>query len=306
MYRVIERILNLLAFLLTAERPVTADEIRYTVAGYHQAGDDAFKRTFERDKDLLRQLGIPLRLKPTDVWEVEAGYVVSADEYALPDPGLTDEERAALALAAQVVRLGGQSPGTGAIFKLGGAPATAGGEPLMADLGSATARLPDLFMAVTERRTARLGYRGSDRRLEPYGLVFRRGHWYVVGRTAGEVRSFRVDRIERLRVGDRSGAFERPEGFRSADHLPEAPWEAGEEPQRVRVAFDAEVAWWARRQIPAETPIDERADGGMEVDLEVANLDALVGWLIGFEDRAEILEPAPVRQRFVAHLGGRA
>ena len=60
--RVIERILNLLAFLLTAGRPVTAEEIRTTVAGYDQAADGAFHRMFERDKDLLRGLGIPLEL----------------------------------------------------------------------------------------------------------------------------------------------------------------------------------------------------------------------------------------------------
>ncbi len=62
MQRVIERLLNLLAFLLDAGRPVTADEIRHTVAGYGQEGDEAFRRTFERDKDLLRHLGVPLRL----------------------------------------------------------------------------------------------------------------------------------------------------------------------------------------------------------------------------------------------------
>ncbi len=107
MQRVIERILNLLAFLLTAGRPVTADEIRHTVAGYEQEGDEAFRRTFERDKDLLRGLGIPLRLAFTDRWEVEQGYVVPIEDYALEDPGLTDEERTALWLAAQVVRIGG-------------------------------------------------------------------------------------------------------------------------------------------------------------------------------------------------------
>ena len=89
MNRVIERVLNLLAFLLTVGRPVTADEIRHTVAGYDQDTDEAFRRTFERDKDLLRQLGIPLRLAPTDAWEVEHGYVVPRDEYRLIDPGLT-------------------------------------------------------------------------------------------------------------------------------------------------------------------------------------------------------------------------
>ncbi len=87
MKRVIERLLNLLAFLLTAGRPVSAEEIRLTVAGYDQENDEAFRRMFERDKDLLRNMGIPLELRPTDVWEVEFGYVVPRDEYELPDPG---------------------------------------------------------------------------------------------------------------------------------------------------------------------------------------------------------------------------
>ena len=116
MQKVIERILNLLAFLLTAARPVTADEIRMTVAGYDQDSDDAWRRMFERDKDLLRRLGIPLETLPTDAWGVEHGYAVPRGRYALPDPDLSDEERTALWLAAKVVRLGGGPPGPDALF----------------------------------------------------------------------------------------------------------------------------------------------------------------------------------------------
>ena len=57
MKNVLERLLNLLACLLTAGRPVTADEIRHTVAGYEDKSDEAFHRMFERDKDLLREMG---------------------------------------------------------------------------------------------------------------------------------------------------------------------------------------------------------------------------------------------------------
>ena len=149
MQRVLERLLNLLAFLLTVEHPVTADEIRHTVAGYDQETDEAFRRTFERDKDLLRSLGIPLRMQATDAWEVEHGYVVPRDEYALGDPGLTDEERTALWLAAQAVRLGGSGPGPAAIFKLGGASMAAAGDPLAAHLGPDPDLLATLFGAVT-------------------------------------------------------------------------------------------------------------------------------------------------------------
>jgi proteasome accessory factor B len=304
MQRVIERILNLLAFLLTSGRPATAEEIRYTVAGYDQEGDEAFRRTFERDKDLLRRLGIPLLLAPTDAWEVEQGYVVRADEYALPDPGLTDEERAALWLAAQVVRLGGQAPEPAALFKLGGAPPAGAGDPIGADLGEASGDLAELFAAVTEARLASFAYRGKRRRVLAYGLVHRRGHWYLVGPHAGEgqVRAFRVDRMEDLRVGSRQGAFSRPAGFRAGDAVPEVPWEAGEDAVQVTVRFDAGVAWWARRQLTGTAEVVEEADGSVVACFPVAGLEAFIGWMIGFEDAAEVLAPLEVRQSLMAHV----
>ena len=302
MHRVIERILNLLAFLLTVGRPVTAVEIRNTVAGYDQETDEAFRRTFERDKDLLRQLGVPLHLEHTDAWEVEQGYVVSPDQYSLPDPGLTDEERAALWLATRMVRLGGQAPGPGALLKLGGVPIGATGDPLAADLGAGADALAEVFAAVTERRLLKFEYRDQRRVLRPWGLVHRIGHWYVVGEVDRERRTFRVDRMEGISAGDTPGAFDRPKGFRASDGFPDAPWEAGEDDVRATVRFDADIAWWARRQLSAAATVEESGDGSVVATFPVANPDAFVGWMIGFEDSAEILGPPELRERFVAHL----
>ncbi|MEE9205346.1 MAG: WYL domain-containing protein [Acidimicrobiia bacterium] len=305
MNRVIERVLNLLAFLLSVGRPVTADEIRHTVAGYDQETDEAFRRTFERDKDLLRQLGVPMRMEHTDAWEVEQGYIVAPEEYALDDPGLTDEERTALWIAATMVRLGGQAAGPAAIFKLGGASALAAGEPLTADLGAEGESLAALFAAISERRRVGFTYKAKKRMLAPYGLAHRRGHWYVVGGTTDGVRVFRVDRMIDMTAGDTSGAFERPPGFRLRDELPDAPWTAGADDVVVEVAFDAEVAWWARRQVAAAaSTITEGSDGGITVHLPVAQVDAFIGWLISFDDHAEILAPAEIRDRFVTHVVG--
>ena len=307
-HRVIERILNLLAFLLTAGRPVSADDIRNTVAGYETGSDDAFRRMFERDKDLLRQLGIPLTLSPTDAWEVEFGYVVPADQYELPDPGLTDEERAALSLAAQAVRLGGQPQGPGAIFKLGGAPLAAAGEPLAANLGLEAGELATAFAAVSERRTLSFSYRDRKRVIEPYGLVHRRGHWYLIGaesRSKG-IRNYRVDRAGRLKAGGKKGAFKRPKGFKASEVIGRAPWEAGGEDISATIHFDQEVAWWARRQLTENASVAEAANGGLDVNLQVANPDAFIGWLLGFEHHAELLEPADLRERVVARVKGEA
>ncbi len=304
MQRVIERILNLLALLLTVDRPVTADEIRTTVAGYDQPTDEAWRRMFERDKDLLRRLGIPLEVRPTDAWEVEHGYIVPRGDYALPDAGLTDEERAALWLAAQVVRIGGRPPGPDALFKLGGAPLTAAGEPLAADLGGLDDDLAEAFTAVSERRHLRFDYRGAERDVCPYGLVHRRGHWYVVGPEKGgdTVKAFRLDRAAPVRAAGPPGGFERPPGFSASSFIPEVPWEAGEEDLEVRVRFDADMAWWAERQLRGRGTLSTAEDGSLEATLTVANPEAFIGWLLAFEDRAEILHPVELRERILARV----
>lgn len=307
MRNVLERLLNLLACLLTAERPVPAEEIRYTVAGYEDKTDEAFHRMFERDKDLLREMGIPLELQPTDIWEVEFGYVLPPDEYQLEDPGLTDEERTALWLAVQIVRLGGQPQGPDALLKLGGVPFLGGGEPLAAELGLGSDELTTAFQAVADRSIVEFVYRDRDRRLNPYGLVHQRGHWYLVGDAPGQgVRAFRVDRTSKLTVKSDPGAFERPPGFKAADALPHAPWEAGEGDVRAEVHFDADVSWWAERQLPSNAGRERHEDGSITARLDVANEDAFIGWMLAFEEKAEVLSPTALRDRLTRRVEGLA
>ena len=304
MHNVVERILNLLAFLLTVDRPVTADEIRHTIAGYGQSSDEAWRRMFERDKDLLRSLGIPLEMRPTDAWEVEHGYVVAREDYSLPDPGLTDEERAALWLAAQVVRMGGQPSGPDALFKLGGATSVPGGEPLAADLGAESDTLGEVFTAVAERRTLGLTYRERHRTLHPYGLVHRRGHWYLVAAEQPEdiIKVFRLERAAAVTVGEVDGAFQRPEGLRPADYIADAPWEAGPEDFDAVVRFDASLAWWAQRQLVGRSQVEHLDDGALLATLHVANPDAFIGWVLGFDSAAVIESPQSMVDRLVERV----
>lgn len=306
MQKVIERILNLLAFLLTVERPVTAEEVRHTVAGYDAENDEAYRRMFERDKDLLRQLGIPIELRPTDAWEVEYGYVISKD-YALADPGLTDEERVALWLAAQAVRIGGSPGGATGLFKLGGAPMVGAGEPLAADLGQSVDELAIAFTCVAERKALRYRYRDKDRTVYPYGLVHRRGHWYLVAPEADDtsvVKAFRMDKMTGLAPHGAEQAFVRPSGFRAADAIPAAQWEAGADDLSATVRFDESVAWWAERQLPSSTGIERHDEGGFTATMTVANIEAFIGWMLGFDDSAEILEPAVLRDKLVDRVRG--
>jgi proteasome accessory factor B len=304
MRKVLERVINLLAMLLTASRPVPADEIRRTIPGYSTDSDEAFHRMFERDKDLLRRIGIPVELRPLDGWEVDHGYVVDPEAYRLTDPGLTDEERAALLLAAQMVRLGGELAAPEAVLKLGGARTTGAMEPLSADLGMGAETLGELFKAVTERRLVSFEYRGTNRRIAPYGLGHRRGHWYLVGGTNDGQRTYRVDRMERIVVEGEHGTFRRPEGFDLKGVLDHLAWEGGPDAATEAVIrFSPEVAWWASRQL-GSTARHADVDGSITVTVPVSNPAAFLGWVLTFGDGAEVLSPPQLRQAVISRVKG--
>ena len=80
-----ERLLNLVIALLSTRQPLSRARIRQAVPDYAAGSDEAFERMFERDKDELRALGIPLRTEPIDpFFDDEPGYRIDQREYALP------------------------------------------------------------------------------------------------------------------------------------------------------------------------------------------------------------------------------
>ena len=79
----LERLINLVAMLLEARRPLTFEQIRAALPAYAQDDVATAKRMFERDKDVLREYGVPLELVDVDVWGTEQGYVIPKDKYYL-------------------------------------------------------------------------------------------------------------------------------------------------------------------------------------------------------------------------------
>ncbi|MBO0837260.1 MAG: WYL domain-containing protein, partial [Actinobacteria bacterium] len=201
-----ERLLSLVVCLLSARRYLTAAQIRAAVPGYPESFD-AFKRMFERDKDELRELGIPLETG-TDPGEDEVGYRISRQAYELPDIRLEPDEVAMLGLAARVWRqaeLAGAADG--ALLKLRAAgidPEIMSQPRIEPRVQTAEPAFAPLWQAVRDRRPVAFGYRAPGRgapmvrNLEPWGVVCRRGRWYVVGQDTdrGAERVFRLSRIE--------------------------------------------------------------------------------------------------------------
>ena len=98
-----ERLVNLVLCLLSTRQYLTAERIRAIVPGYADAPtDEAFFRTFERDKAELRDLGIPLETGRNSVFDAADGYRISRRDYELGDIDLEPDEAAAVALAVRL------------------------------------------------------------------------------------------------------------------------------------------------------------------------------------------------------------
>jgi proteasome accessory factor B len=302
----VERVLNLLALLLDTRRALTREEIVHDVAGYPPQ-ITAYRRAFERDKETLRGMGVPLTTESIGDG-AELGYRVRPEDYYLPDLGLDAEESAALRVAVSAVSLGSHA-GEGALLKLGGLADEAVAP--IASLPIAPA-LATLFEAFRARAVVRFTHRDRVRTVEPWGLSSKRGHWYVVGfdRDRDAVRAFRADRIEGdVELGPHD-AFETPEGFRPDDHVESRAWLLGDDaPVTVRLRIDADHLDTMLAEVGADATVDEDAptgpgpdDGSAIVEMPVTNRAAFRSFVLGYLEHAEVLEPPDIRADIVAWL----
>ncbi|MEQ8841395.1 MAG: WYL domain-containing protein [Acidimicrobiales bacterium] len=289
----LERLLNLAAALLDADRPMTADELRDRIGGYPEA-KASFRRTFERDKDDLRAMGLPLNVEPVPGTDPPLdGYRMRRADYSGHELRLEPDELAALHLATNLVRLDGADTG---LRKLGGGAADTADEVGRVPFDDAVAVM---IAAAADRKAVTFTYGDTARTVEPWRLSFTRGHWYLAGwdRTRDAERLYRVDRISSaVEMGDAAiqevGTPNDPSDLRG--------WELGDgEPVRALVRIDAARAAHARHLLG---PVEELPDGGVVAEMAVRNEQAFRSFVLSFLEHAEILEPPRLRDEMVAWL----
>ncbi len=307
----LERLINLVALLLEARRPLTFEDIRGVMPAYQQTDANSAKRMFERDKDVLREVGIPVELAPIDPWEVEQGYRITRDEYYLPEVAFTDEEVWALFVAAHAPGEGGEAEqafqklSTGTETNVLAAMAERTAAPGVDPSGPYLGAIAD---ALARRRAIRFKYRSaqgkpSQREVDPYALVFRRGNWYLVGqdRGRGEARSYRLSRLLSA-VKEVGAASPPPDGFDASTQLESGPWGLGKPAARARMAFSPKVAWWAIASTPGAQIVRRRRDGWVEVEVPASETESFVSWVLSFGADARLSSPRTTRDQLVNKL----
>ncbi len=325
----VERLVNLVIALLSTRGYITAEKIRSSVAGYTDSPSiEAFSRMFERDKNELRDLGIPLEVGRVSVLDPAEGYRINRDAYALPPVQLTPDEAAAVAVATQLWESPEMVTATqGALLKLRAAgvdvdpdaPVTIASPAGVPSLRGSEDVLGVLLSAIESGQVVQFPHRSSraepytTRTVEPWGVVTEKGRWYLVGhdRDRDDTRIFRLSRIgaEVTPIGG-PGAITAPRDVDLRGIVSQKIARAGAEVPtgelaRVWVADGRATALRRAGRSTAACRLGGR--DGEVIEVDIGSTDRLARDIAGYGPDAVVLEPQSLRDdvlgRLRAHAG---
>ena len=304
-----ERLLNLVICLLATRRYLSVQQIRQAVPGYDSGSEESFRRMFERDKDELRELGVPLETgTDSRAHTDDPGYRIARRDYELPEVVLEPDEAAALGLAARLWQSAPLAGATGsALLKLQAAgidvtPVSGALEPRVAASEPAFAAALE---AVRDARPVRFTYRtpgrpqAEQRSVQPWGVVSWHGRWYLVGHDAARAagRVFRLSRVVgALEPAGEPGSVVVPAGVDLRALVARMAGERVRATARVRVRAGT---CWALRSDAATC---EPGDGWDVLELGYSDPERLADRVTGFGADAVVLTPADARAAVVRRL----
>jgi len=301
----------------------TIEAGRYTTAADLAAEHRVTERTIRRDIEALQEAGFPLyddRVDGRKVWRLVEGHRQRLTQ------GFTLAELAALYFGRNMLSFLGGAPFAqdleSAFGKIKEAlPARS--LPYLARIQELFSARPDpwkdysdkqdvisgLIDAILHQRQAKIAYFSFNSRrtkgytIDPYRLVYYRGGLYLYARAQeyGEVRTFAVERVQRIEVLDKE--FEVPADFNASEYARGAFGIAGGKPEAVELLFAADMAGYIRERVWHESQrLEEQPDGSVFLSLQVAPGWELKSWIKGFLPHVRVAKPASLRDEIAGEL----
>jgi len=305
--------LDLITYLLNAREPVSWKEIKnHFPEDYDRGVEESNQRKFERDKAELVSLGIPIDYQAATEGRKE-GYLIRKEKLFLPEVEFEPTEASLLMLAASAVIESESFPYReqleSALNKIIGVQNRFTVPPQIAisvqnrrKTPRTAALLEQIQEALNRRKTITIEYHAFStgktevRKVDPYGLIFRKGNWVLIGwdHLRNGIRKFVLTRIQReIPPLKRPGTpdYEIPADFSLRAHLNLQPWEFD-----VHEPVDATLRI-AKHRIPELLPqlSSAKAIDDDTFELRVTNTRLFLRWVLEQKTDVEVLSPPSIR-----------
>ena len=309
-----ERLLDLITYLLNAREPVSWQEIKnHFPEDYARGVEESNQRKFERDKAELISLGIPIDYH-SGAGVKKEGYLIEKEKLFLPKIQFTPQESSLLMLSASAVLEQEEFPYRdqleSALHKIisindhVSPPPPAITITYTGGQGSSNRAkwVREIQDALDRRKEVKFVYHAfstgetTRRTVNPYGLIFRRGFWTLIGwdHIRQDLRSFVVARIRNLKSNTRRPGtpdYEIPDGFSVKDYQNQQQWELDlHDPIPVTIQVSQHRL---PELLPQLTTAKRRSDDTFE--LNVTNRSGLISWILCQKTDVRILDPSEIQ-----------
>ena len=292
----IDRLIGILSVLLQEEQ-TTAPELasRFEVS----------RRTINRDIEELCKAGIPIQTT-----QGVGGGISIMNGYRMDRTILSSKDmRVILAGLRSLDSVSGSNYYSRLMEKVqaGSSNFVNGRDSILIDLSSwyqetLSPKIDTIQNAIADRRYLTFRYYApsgeSERKIEPYYLIFRWSSWYVWGWCCNreDFRLFKLNRMDRiLETKQEFIPRETPMPELSNEKLFRANI-------KVKAVFEPEVKWRLIEEYGMDS-FTENEEGKLLFTFDYTNMEFAIQWFLTFGDKVEVLEPKEVRDK-IAEIAG--
>ena len=184
MKNVLRRSIELLN-LLSDNENLTTENIKDSISDYRDLNQQAFRRSFERDKNLLRSFGYLIQYE-NDKWSYDKGYSLSG--YSIYESIIKSDKISSEKLINTYLYL----------------------KKYLSNSNYDNDKseiISKILQSINEKRRVGFDYLDKYRKVKPQGLKYFDNKWYLAGEENGSLKTFNLDQIHNLKIGNKADLF---------------------------------------------------------------------------------------------------
>ena len=182
MKNVLKRCISLLTLFNDESNQISTEYIRDNISSYRHLSDSAFKRSFERDKVLLREMGYNLDYI-NDKWSIDEGYNLSGTSIIDDIKNNQNIDFNNFLNTYHIMKnyLSSKNKNTNNIENI--------------------SKLND---AIKDKKRVSFNYQNKIRKVYPMGIKYFNNNWYLGAEDDKKLKTYNLNKINDLKIGNKS------------------------------------------------------------------------------------------------------